>query len=1063
MIANKPLAIRTLSAAIPWTVVSFPAAVLAVSAFFLATLPAGQAAPIISEFMASNNSTLADQDGDFADWIELYNPDPAPVPLGGWYLTNKAATPARWKIPPVTLPSGGYLVIFCSEKNYTDPSMPMATNFTLAASGGFVALVEADGKTVASSYTFPAQYPDIAYGVTQPAAGSEPTQIGFFAAATPGGPNGNHANLLLNEAVTVSGPPGIFIDAATVTLAGGSAGEHIRYTLTDPSPGGDQFVAPTAASPEFAGAVAIGSTQLLRAAVFSADDSQHGFVASAMYIQLDDLTANRLDKFTSTLPLLVFDDNGFGLLPNDHTFYPAWIGAFSPVAGVTKLTRAPNLFTPDTMKLHGFSSAGFPKQSYESALTDGQGRSLSIPFFGLSSDKSWDTISAWAIDRTYIHNAFVYSLSRAMGHWAPGTRFAEMFIHSGGGMLDTTSYAGVTALTERLKVGANRINISALAPGDVAPPSVTGGYIVRIDHPEVPSGAYTYYSWTTTQGTTLMIDTPKLDVLVQPQIDYITGYVQSMEDAMAADQASGYATRGYLGYLDRPSWVDYHLINVLVENVDAFLYSEYFSKDVNGLLQAGPVWDYDRSMDSGDGRDANPLHWTADGVGSYWDDGFWTYLTHDPDFMQLWVDRWQSLRLSLLSDANLKARITALAAEVGSDAAARDAARWPDNQSRFPGAWSGEIANMTAWITARAHWIDQQFVAVPVVQLAGPSRMVIPAAGSEIVYTTDGSDPRLSNGGISPAALVSGGPVALAAGQSFSARVYNPAMANVFPGSPWSSLVGGPDRLVNVSSRSVAASSPNVLIDGFVIAGPANSQDQVLLRAAGPSLAQFGLAGSLLAQPSLSLYDSTGTLIATNTGWDTSTDAPEVANAALEAGAFAFPSGSADCALLENLAPGAYTLQVSGVNQTTGVALGEVYELGSSGAKVINLSSRGSVAPGEPLITGVVISGSAPQQVLLRADGPSLGSFGVSNFLAQPILQLFDSSGKMVVSNTGWGTGANATQVVSASTAVGAFALSAGSADSAVLVTLQPGAYTMVVTGVGGTSGVALAESYTVP
>jgi hypothetical protein len=98
----------------------------------------------------------------------------------------------------------------------------------------------------------------------------------------------------------------------------------------------------------------------------------------------------------------------------------------------------------------------------------------------------------------------------------------------------------------------------------------------------------------------------------------------------------------------------------------------------------------------------------------------------------------------------------------------------------------------------------------------------------------------------------------------------------------------------------------------------------------------------------------------------------------------------------------------------------------------------------------------------VRGDGPALASFGISNSLAQPVLQLFDSGGNLVASNTGWSTNSNAAQIAAAASAAGAFAVPGGSADSALLLTLQPGAYTIVISGAGNSSGVALAESYVV-
>jgi hypothetical protein len=1032
---------------------------LAAASFLFAATPATRAQPVISELMASNTSTLIDQDGDFADWLELSNPGTAPVDLTGWYLTNKATKLTKWKIPSVTLPAAGYLVVFCSEKNYTDPSEPLATTFNLSAGGGYLALVEPDGKTIANSYTYPVQYGDVSYGVSQPTNSSQQPQIGYFETPTPGEPNGGTSNILLPDVATISAPPGIFTGSMSVALGGASATEHIRYVLASPSASGDMVAAPTASSPLYTGPISFASTTLLKAAVFSSDDSQRGLPATAMFVQMDNTTANRLDEFTSNLPLVVFDDNGFGMLPDNSAYYPGWIAAFSPVAnGTASLSRAPDFFTPDTFKDHGASSAGAPKQSYDIDLADTLGDDLDQPFFGMDDEKSWDSIGVWFFDRTYIHNAFVYSLANSMGHWAARTKFAEMFIHSGGGSLDMTSYAGVTAITDRIKVADSRVNIYSLQVDDITAPNDTGGYILRIDH-----GENDLYGWTTSAGIAIMLDTPKLDVLVQPQITFITNYVQAMENAMYGDLHSGWATHTYLNYLDRPSWVDYHIMNVFVENVDAFQFSEYFSKDVNGLVVAGPVWDYDRSMGSADGRDINPQAWSAGGL-SVWTMNWWGVLAQDPDFIQAWIDRWQTMRGGLFSTTNLNSLITTLSAQIGPAAAARDAARWPEDASRFGGAWSGEIANMSSWITTRAQWIDGQFYQPPAVATTGASRVMTPQ-GAQIVYTLDGSDPRLPGGAVSSLALVSTVPVTLPLEQVYAARSYNGAGAGKpAPASPWSSLIGGQDRLVNVSCRAMVGGGSGILTEGFVVSGPVNSQEQVLLRAVGPALAQFGVGSGALAQPVLSVFDSSGNLIASNTGWSSADNAASIPNAAVVAGTFALPSGSADSALLLNLVPGNYTLQVSGANQGSGIVLAEVYEIGSSGSKVINLSSSGFVSAGNGSLTnGFYVAGSAPQQVLVRGDGPSLSLFGVTSPLAQPVLQLFDSNGTLVASNAGWGTNANASQVAAAAAQVGAYMLPTGGADSALLVTLQPGAYTVVITGANGSSGAALAETYAVP
>lgn len=118
--------------------------------------------------MAVNNNVLADADGDYSDWIEIHNPTASAVNLDGWYLTDDAANLTKWRFPAVTLASSGYLVVFASDKNRTNASAQLHTNFKLSSSGEYLALVQPDGVTVVSEYapTFPPQAANISYGMT---------------------------------------------------------------------------------------------------------------------------------------------------------------------------------------------------------------------------------------------------------------------------------------------------------------------------------------------------------------------------------------------------------------------------------------------------------------------------------------------------------------------------------------------------------------------------------------------------------------------------------------------------------------------------------------------------------------------------------------------------------------------------------------------------------------------------------------------------------------------------------------------------------------------------------
>jgi sugar lactone lactonase YvrE len=270
---------------------------------------------------------------------------------------------------------------------------------------------------------------------------------------------------------------------------------------------------------------------------------------------------------------------------------------------------------------------------------------------------------------------------------------------------------------------------------------------------------------------------------------------------------------------------------------------------------------------------------------------------------------------------------------------------------------------------------------------------------------------------------------------------------------------------VNISTRAVVGTGADLEIAGFVISGPPGSSAQLLIRGDGLSLAEFQVAG-YLNEPVVTIFNSAGTQVATASSWATP-DAAQLAEAAVSVGAFlnVVPTnGFWDSALLIRLAPGAYTAQVSGMAGATGVSLAEIYQVGSGPDRLINISTRASVGVGASIeIAGLVIEGSQPTRVLIRAVGPTLANFSVSGVLAQPTLTVFDSSGNTVATNTGWSTNANAATIATEAASVGAFALPAGSADCALLLTLPPGAYTAQVSGVGGTSGIALVEAYQAP
>ena len=255
--------------------------------------------------------------------------------------------------------------------------------------------------------------------------------------------------------------------------------------------------------------------------------------------------------------------------------------------------------------------------------------------------------------------------------------------------------------------------------------------------------------------------------------------------------------------------------------------------------------------------------------------------------------------------------------------------------------------------------------------------------------------------------------------------------------------------LSNLSVRTTAGTGAQTLIAGFALNGGTKS---LLVRAIGPGLAAFGVPGTI-PDPRLELYSGT-TRITENDDW-----APTAAAVFNSVGAFGLPANSKDAALVTSLAPGSYSAQASGGPGAGGVTLVELYDTApGSAARLVNVSARSQVGTGgDILIAGFAVGGSGLRTLLIRAIGPSLSAFGVTDVLANPKLELYAGS-TLLQSNDDWDAA-----VAPAFGRVGAFALAAGSRDAVLLVTLNPGTYTAQISGVNNTTGVALVEVYEVP
>jgi hypothetical protein len=264
------------------------------------------------------------------------------------------------------------------------------------------------------------------------------------------------------------------------------------------------------------------------------------------------------------------------------------------------------------------------------------------------------------------------------------------------------------------------------------------------------------------------------------------------------------------------------------------------------------------------------------------------------------------------------------------------------------------------------------------------------------------------------------------------------------------------NRLGNISTRMQVLTGNDVMIGGFIVGG--STSKTVVVNVAGPSLANFGITNPL-ANPTLTLVRSSDqSAIATNDDWQTQTVPSDVA--AIQASGFQ-PNHAKEPAIIATLPPGAYTAIVQGVGGTTGVGLVGVFEVDHIEIPLINISTRGRVLTGnDVMIAGFIIQGASPKTVVINVAGPSLANFGITSPLANPTLTLVRSSDQAVIAtNDDWQS-----QSAANVTAIQNSGFKPNHAlEPAIIATLVPGAYTAIVQGVAGGTGVGLVGVFTFP
>lgn len=793
----------------------------------------------ISEFLASNSgnqpNSVKDDLGNNPDWIEIENRSEELVDLSGCHLTDNANSLLKWRIPNGTiLPAGSFLVVFASDRN-TNVNGQLHTNFRLSASPAFLALTDPEGQIISAfTPTYPAQSTDISYGRDR----LDASLLGYFTQPTPGAPNATSGSGF-GPPITASRVSGTFLEPFSLTLSvPDPTAWEIRYLLIAtnvPSSSPAPTNIPTATSPLYTSPLTITNTMQVRMRAFPKQPgSLPGPPTSLLFVRLSAQATN----FTSPLPVILIHNLAGGTFPSSQPRLErdSIVMVFHPINGVTSLTNPPALVTRAGVNVRGSSTAGLEQKSYALETWDEFNDDADVELLGLPAESDWVLFGQNLFDQSFLHNPLAHQLSRDAGRYSSRTRFAEVFVNTSGGAISFPGftwgdYHGLYTVEEKIKRDARRVDIANLNPGVTNLPTITGGYILKVDRADADERTFS----DSALGTSVVyVDPPGLEMVSSgraAQSQYIRNYLAGFGATLYSSGYTNPAT-GYAAWIDVDSWIDHHLLNVFTLNVDALRLSGYFFKNRERKLEMGPLWDFDRAMGTSGGGDVRPFSpraWMSATApptigGDYGTDffnadavfpnGWYRRLFTAPDFWQAWIDRWTDLRRGPLSTNALFARVDAFAAEV-QPVHGRQVGRWSSTAPRsgtvsaagyshsFPGTYLGERDFLKRWLADRVQFIDTNFLAAPVLSHSGGAitngtvveiRPSTSKAGTVTYFTLDGTDPRLPGGGISPSAFtaLTNIQVTLVQNARIVARNRNPSHQNLTGprnppiSSPWS-------------------------------------------------------------------------------------------------------------------------------------------------------------------------------------------------------------------------------------------------------------------------------------
>lgn len=481
--------------------------------------------------------------------------------------------------------------------------------------------------------------------------------------------------------------PGTFSAAFDLGYVAADADVRVHYTVDGSLPTAQSRAWPRGEP------LRIAATTLVRVLAVRGAEQQ---TRSALYLQVTSALAG---SFTSNLPLVFL--HAFAPtepLPSNHDNTSGGLVITKPEAGVSRPIGAVDLADRLGFRVRGRSSRVWDQRSYTLELWEaGADDDRSAPVLGMPAESDWVLYGPWTVDRTLLRNAFLYALSNRLGHYAPRTRFVEVFMQSAGKPIAATDYRGVYTLMEKVKRDPQRVNIANLRPTDALAPAITGGYLFKVDDQLSPGEASL-----SAAGHLMEMESPNWDEITAPQRMYLADYLNDFAAAAAAPDGRNPRTNlHYSDYIDVDSFIDFHIFNVFVKNPDAFRLSAYYHKDRGAKLKAGPLWDLDRTTGATDERVTSPEGWSAPNGTNVFAFGWWGGLFKDPAFEARYWTRFEALLATDLRSDVFAEIIAPMATELAT-AQQRHFDRWPSVRPVY--GYLPEILQLTRWLDARVAW-----------------------------------------------------------------------------------------------------------------------------------------------------------------------------------------------------------------------------------------------------------------------------------------------------------------------------------------------------------------------